>query len=51
MAWHVYAFGNLSIVIYVFLLQQSRPCAVHVSLENMPRANSISGHERYCVSP
>lgn len=46
---NVYVFGNVSIVIYMFLLQQSRHSAVHVSLEIMPRANSICGHEWYCV--
>lgn len=49
-SWNVYIFGNLSIVIYMILFQQSHHSTVHVNLEIMPRANSICGHEWYCVA-
>lgn len=40
----VYVFANLSILVCMFWL------VAHVSLEIMPRASSICGHECYCVA-
>lgn len=42
--------ARLRLVMDMFLLQPSHHRAVGVSLEVMPGANSICGHERRCVA-